>query len=90
MRLVDTDVIEKELGVEDRDLYVQHILDSAPTVEAEPIKHGHWINNNGLYQCSLCKEYTVMGWASCISIEYMNKTMKYCNNCGAKMDGGEE
>jgi hypothetical protein len=57
--------------------------------EAEPVKHGRWINDNGLYKCSSCKEYTITGWANCIPIEHMNKTMKYCNNCGARMDGGE-
>ena len=53
-------------------------------------KHGHWINDKGLYRCSVCNNFTNTGWANCIPIEYMNKTMKYCNNCGARMDGEED
>ena len=52
----------------------------------EPIKYGHWIHDNGLYKCSVCNNFTITGWANCIPIEQMNKTMKYCNNCGARMD----
>jgi len=65
-------------------------LDDAPIIEAEPVKHGKWVNDNGLYRCSVCNNFTITGWASCIPIEQMNKTMKYCNNCGAKMDGEED
>lgn len=61
-----------------------------PTIEAEPVKHGRWINDKGLYKCSICNNFTITGWANCIPIEQMNKTMKYCNNCGAKMDEVEE
>jgi hypothetical protein len=47
-------------------------------------KHGRWIKDNGLYKCSVCNNFTITGWD--IPIEQMNKTMKYGNNCGAKMD----
>ena len=57
-----------------------------PIIEAEP-KHGWWINDKGLYKCSVCNNFTITGWD--IPIEQMNKTMKYCNNCGARMDGEE-
>ena len=53
------------------------------------VKHGRWINDKGLYKCSVCNNFTITGWANCIPIEHMNKTMKYCNNCGARMDGEE-
>ena len=65
------------------------VIQNMPTIEAETRKHGRWINDKGLYKCSVCNEFTITGWANCISIEQMNKTMKYCNNCGARMDGGE-
>ena len=61
-------------------------INAIPIVDAEPIKHGRWINDKGLYKCSICNNFTITGWANCIPIEQMNKTMKYCNNCGAKMD----
>ena len=62
-------------------------LNMLNNIEAESVKHGKWINDQGLYKCSICNNFTITGWN--IPIEQMNKTMKYCNNCGAKMDGGE-
>ena len=50
-----------------------------PIVEAEPIKHGHYIKgDNGEWFCSECRR-----------IDDKYGVAKYCWNCGAKMDGGE-
>lgn len=58
-------------------------LMDAPIIEAEPIRHGHWIYKKhratreawiGYYVCSEC------GRANWI------KEDKYCSNCGAKME----
>lgn len=66
---------------------IEKVIDEQPIIEAEPIRHGHWINDEGLYKCSVCNNFaTIAGYANCIPIEQMNKTMKYCNSCGAKMD----
>lgn len=46
-------------------------IEDAPTVDAEPVRHGHWEE----FHCSVCGE---MGW---------DNEDKYCPNCGAKMDG---
>ena len=43
-----------------------------PTIEAEPVRHGKWIIEDGHVCCSECGE---------ISKEY-----NYCPNCGARMD----
>ncbi|MBR1910882.1 MAG: hypothetical protein IJ828_00850, partial [Treponema sp.] len=63
------------------------VLTAAPVIEAERIKHGHWIKhpvfdeydkpiwNEYWFQCSCCNEP---------SSSY-TKT-KYCSECGAKMD----
>lgn len=51
--------------------------DCAPTVDVEPVRHGHWIIcSDGYYPyCSKCKQ------------EPSGKNMtNYCSNCGAKMD----
>ena len=57
-------------------------IDEAPTIEAEPVKHGRWVDNgipeSILSKCSVC------GF-SCGAY-----TFNYCPNCGAKMDGGAE
>lgn len=44
-------------GLQDAiDGYFPQIIDDAPTIEAEPVKHAHWcINPDGYYpQCSNC------------------------------------
>lgn len=62
-------------------------------LKAEP-KRGKWTNDGkayALYQCSACNEFcTVAGYANCIPEERMYKTMKYCPNCGAKMERSVE
>lgn len=53
-------------------------LECAPTIEAEPVRHGHWISLEpeiGLFACSEC-EYKIL-----------RTECNYCPNCGAKMDG---
>lgn len=56
--------------------FVLEKMDKAPTVDAEPVRHGIWIEDCGLVQCSACYE------------EYRVRT-NYCPNCGAKMDKEE-
>lgn len=56
------------------------LINNAPTVDAEPVRHGHWvaeISDEEEYKCSECgdKEYY---------------TCNYCPNCGARMDEVEE
>ena len=52
---------------------VKNVIKTESTVEVEPVKHGYWDNQD---KCSVCG-YGVMPW---------NNTVKYCPNCGAKMD----
>ena len=50
------------------------------TVDAEHVRHGRWIINGRLWECSICGETsnnTCMG----------EPRANYCPNCGAKMDG---
>ena len=61
------------------------LIDEQPTVDAKPVRHGHWIKANDPMSspfdtmkrclCSECRE-----WAAVTS---------YCPNCGAKMDDEE-
>ena len=67
--------------------FIQRSINDAPTVDAVPVKHGHWIEKRkktffeGLYEvefvCSCCG-----------NVVYGED--KYCFDCGAKMDGGEK
>lgn len=60
-------------------------IECAPAVDAEPVRHGRWIQiitAPSYHYCSYCKSIHKMTM-SC------NKyvLLKYCPNCGAKMDG---
>ena len=51
-------------------------------------KVGKWIDNNGLYQCSVCKHiWSELWWTSVCPIDRMNKMMRFCPNCGSLMKG---
>lgn len=61
----------------------EFFADDAPTIDAEPVRHGHWINAghdewSHYRKCSVCGKLIVN----------MSKT-NYCPDCGAKMDGKE-
>lgn len=94
MRLIDADELDIYdvspaygmcvMGVTQED------IDDAPTVDAEPVRHGHWIRKfdtrfgpklNDIIICSNCN--------IAFSTEDMFRR-SYCPSCGAKMDGEEE
>ena len=93
MRLIDADAVVTALI--DADLIkwqsqadrVQEVIDTISTIEP---KHGRWIYDGkggyGLYKCSECNEFWSHWYADVIPIERMNKILKFCPNCGAKMD----
>ena len=57
-------------------------IEEAPTVDAEPVRHGHWLTSpTGWLYCSECE-----GEPPC----EINVRTDYCPNCGAKMDEVEE
>lgn len=53
------------------------IIDNAPTIDAEPVRHGRWIKDD-YYRRWSCSECGALVRHNCSD---------YCN-CGAKMDGG--
>ena len=67
---------------------IDEVIDKMPAVDAEPVRHGMWINAGGMLppgnrdeiRCSVCANFALQDrWgrvrASC-----------FCPNCGAKMD----
>lgn len=66
---------------------LRDILEDAPTIDAVPVVHGRWIHTDmaawwfGKDECSECQYHD----------DERNdlSRLKYCPNCGAKMDGGE-
>lgn len=96
MRLIDADALREELDSilnwntnDEYNMYSDTMvaIDNAHTIEAEPVRHGHWIpqyvssrGNTDTFSCSECNanSYTTHMVKSC--------HYKYCRNCGAKMD----
>ena len=88
MRLIDADtliaLLNKKYGsnenVNESVLYLVGAISGATTVDAEPVRHGHWTDRAksilGLptEACSECAEWSV------------GHNKNYCPNCGAKMD----
>lgn len=58
---------------------------NAPTIEAEPVRHGRWLNAHvadgaDFKKCSECACYIE-------NLYFANDyNVRYCPNCGAKMD----
>lgn len=101
MRLIDADAAYERAQADSRrgaledwefDM-IANLLDSAPTVDAEPVVHGRWDGEgDGLadgeivldvWYCSKC--------GHCIDDGTDDPCVlpSYCPNCGAKMDGGD-
>lgn len=57
----------------------QNIVDLAPTVDAEPIRHGRWedTNSRGFKKCSHCGEDF---------LAYIVEDYEYCPRCGANIE----
>ncbi len=61
---------------------VERAITDAPTIEAEPVRHGRWAYIGGdEWCCTNCREV--------ISTEgrWERPLYNYCHECGAKMDG---
>lgn len=70
------------LGKEWDEALTRAIIESVPTID--PVKHGKWehnVNKNGflMWTCSICK-----------CEKHKKKGLKFCPNCGARMDGVEK
>lgn len=85
MRLIDADALKQTfcakcacVGCENCNINF-HFEHLAPTIDAEPVKHGHLVEAKyPLFTCSECgATYQDTGYG-----------YNYCPNCGAKMDEG--
>ena len=97
MRLIDADALFKALGFAEPCSECDHVIGrfcvdqiwadvcdaiiDAPTIDAEPVRHGKWIDKSGGIEgawnhCSVCGERAI-------------ELYDYCPNCGAKMDEEE-
>ena len=69
---------------------IREMIEEAPAVDAEPVRHGRWIKvendyNSHLYECSYCHT-----WTSLPTEEVNDGNIRYCWSCGAKMYGGKD
>jgi hypothetical protein len=81
MRLIDAGAVRNALYAENAiTMKGVAIINQFPTFEATPVVHGWWILREDGYCCSNCD----------IQAIYTGVELKYCPNCGAKMDGRSE
>lgn len=89
-RLIDADVLKEKayevgswmpvLVVNIDDIY------NAPTIDAEPVRHGYWIGIEYDGYADGCPVYDLWECSEC-GLEHKGEdTPSYCPNCGAKMD----
>lgn len=57
-----------------------------PAADVAPVRRGRWALNKkyGDYECSECGQGDVK------AMDFTNLKMRYCPNCGAKMDGSAD
>ena len=61
------------------------IVMTTPAADAAPVVHGRWTHLGGdEWCCSVC------GFVITTEGSWDKPTKKYCEDCGAKMDGGED
>ena len=68
---------------------VIRMLNDAPAIDAEPVRHGRWIMRGGRFRCFECDAVALQkdeGGTGGFSHEYVYVKSSYCPNCGAKMD----
>ncbi len=96
MRIIDADKLRPDMKIftsaystELTKCYSQEAIDNAPTVDAEPVRHGEWTekkSGKGIWDyyfvCSECHKNTP-DKAYIISPDF-------CPWCGAIMDGGDK
>jgi len=98
----DNRVIEKNTNQVLHDLMPQVIADE-PTIDMEPIKHGHWIRGKNksafpakpspIWYCSCCGEMIRYNDSTCVYQKIkkkVNEVNPRCRRCGARMDGDLE
>ena len=63
----------------------EHLIEQFPTADVAPVVHGRWAHLGGdEWCCSAC------GFVITTEGSWDKPTKKYCEGCGAKMDGGAD
>ncbi len=66
-------------------------IENMPTIEAEPVRHGEWIDTEPIYNYE-CHQSAHYKCSECSRRTGYKQTRNYnfCPKCGAKMDGDGE
>lgn len=79
------------------DYAIKDIIRHIPAADVAPVKHGHWVYNQnghdwglGAWECSLCHSVNNNLPIDKRFSPYVYAGSKYCPNCGAKMNGGND
>lgn len=85
--LISRSATLKEMRASGRAAYM--IVQEAPAVDAEPVRHGRWISEKCNHKPCRIKNPEKWVTYKCSVCGYSNgrKQSNYCPNCGAKMDG---
>lgn len=90
MGLIDADALSKLVG-EPIEVFLRRLdLKLPPIVDAEPVKHGHWVvtpytDYDDTYECSVCGAC----WTFIEGTPKDNEAF-YCPHCGARMNEVED
>lgn len=97
MRLIDADKLRLSYWVSPTStvstagqyyFYSQAEIDNAPTIDAEPVRHGKWIKENIVLTSLPPKRRWHCSECGSIRDGYDETVLTpYCPHCGAKMDG---
>lgn len=90
-RLIDANMLkaeftgnfQKEYGI----AQIKAMIDTQPTIEAEPVKHGYWATGETITFGG--RTASPLFCSECLKVA-CGEPWTYCPNCGAKMDGGEK
>lgn len=86
MRIIDADELKalRELYIQGKLQFIESeydLINKCPTIDAEPVRHGRWIEDSGFNTCSLCGNYFDR-----YDDGGYYQDFDYCPKCGAKMD----
>lgn len=59
---------------------IREFVRNRPAVDAEPVRHIKWV----------CRTPGVFSCGACLGLALGNRPTRYCPDCGAKMDGGDQ
>ena len=90
MRLIDADAIpyvKTMYSVGLLDMVTRFTIDTMPTIDAVPVKHGKWMKaGQSFVNPNQFRNY----WCSVCGYDIEKRKYNYCPKCGARMaEGGE-